>query len=44
MIVMAKTLKQHGLTHCYLSMNGADNDDWYEQIDEMRCATKKVKV
>ena len=34
-----KKLKQHGLRHCYLSMNGADNDDYYEQIDEMRCAT-----
>ena len=39
-----KTLKQHGLTHCYISMNGADNDDWYEKIDELRCATKKVKA
>ena len=39
-----KKLKQHGLRHCYLSMNGADNDDYYEQIDEMRCATKKVKA
>jgi len=35
-------LKHSGLTHCYLSMNGADNDDYYEQIDELRCATKKV--
>ena len=39
-----KKLKQHGLRHCYLSMNGADNDDYYEQIDEMRCATKKVQA
>ena len=39
-----KRLKQHGLRHCYLSMNGADNDDYYEQIDEMRCATKKVQA
>ena len=39
-----KMLKQHGLTHCYLSMNGADNDDWYEKIDEMRCATKKIQA
>ena len=23
-------------------MNGVDVDDWYEQIDELRCATKKV--
>ena len=35
-------LKHSGLSHCYLSMNGADNDDYYEQIDELRCATKKV--
>ena len=35
-------LKHSGLTHCYLSMNGADNDDYYEQIDELRCANKKV--
>ena len=39
-----KKLKQHGLRHCYLSMNGADNDDWYEAIDELRCATKKVQA
>ena len=35
-------LKHSGLRHCYVSMNGADNDDYYEQIDELRCATKKV--
>jgi len=23
-------------------MNGVDNDDWYEKIDEMRCSTKKM--
>jgi molybdenum cofactor biosynthesis enzyme MoaA len=39
-----KHLKSAGLRHCYLSMNGADNDDWYEQIDELRCATKKVNA
>lgn len=27
-----------------ISMNGVDNDDWYEQIDELRCADKKVKA
>lgn len=37
-----KTLKSAGLRHCYLSLNGADNDDWYEDIDELRCADKKV--
>lgn len=37
-------LKHSRLTHCYLSMNGADNDDYYEQIDELRCAKKKVSA
>ena len=37
-------LKKAGLTHVYLSLNGADNDDWYETIDEMPCAVKKVKA
>lgn len=37
-----KTLKAHRLSHVYLSLNGVDNDDWYEQIDEMRCARKKI--
>ena len=32
------------MTHVYLSLNGADNDDWYETIDEMPCAVKKVKA
>ena len=39
-----KTLKSAGLSHCYLSMNGADNDDWYAEIDELRCATKKIQA
>jgi len=39
-----KKLKSAGLRHCYISLNGADNDDWYEQIDELRCATKKIKA
>jgi hypothetical protein len=25
-------------------MNGADNDDWYEAIDNLRCANKKMKA
>ena len=33
-----------GLTHICMSMNGADNNDWYEQIDDLRCAEKKVKA
>jgi uncharacterized radical SAM superfamily Fe-S cluster-containing enzyme len=37
-----KTLKEHRLSHVYLSLNGVDNNDWYEQIDEMRCAKKKI--
>jgi len=39
-----RDLKQAGLTHVYLSLNGVDNDDWYEQIDELRCANKKIKA
>lgn len=31
-----------GLRHIYLSLNGVNNDDWYVEIDEMRCATKKI--
>lgn len=37
-------LKDAGLKYVYVSVNGADNDDWYEQIDEMRCADKKIKA
>lgn len=37
-----QTLKDAKLTHVYLSMNGVDNDDWYEHIDELRCAKQKV--
>jgi len=39
-----KILKSSKLTHVYLSLNGVDNDDWYEQIDELRCADKKIKA
>lgn len=39
-----QTLKDAGLKHLYLSLNGVDNDDWYEQIDEMRCSTKKLQA
>lgn len=38
------SLIKAGLKHVGISMNGVDNDDWYEQIDEMRCATKKIKA
>lgn len=40
----AKKLKAHGCNHVYISLNGVDNDDWYEQIDEMRCADRKLKA
>tara|TARA_Y100000114_G_C11719072_1_gene307520 strand:+ start:26 stop:907 length:882 start_codon:yes stop_codon:yes gene_type:complete len=39
-----KRLKDAGLRHVYISMNGVDNDDWYELIDELRCAKKKVSA
>ena len=39
-----RELKEHGLRHVYISMNGVDNDDWYEEIDELRCAQKKVNA
>lgn len=35
-------LHTSGLRHIYLSLNGVNNDDWYAEIDEMRCATKKI--
>lgn len=38
------SLFQAGLRSVTLSLNGVDNDDWYEQIDEMRCASKKMKA
>ena len=37
-------LKDAGLRHIYISMNGVDNDDWYETIDELRCAEKRHKL
>ena len=37
-------LRNAGLRHVYVSMNGADNDDWYEAIDNMRCAAKKLRA
>ena len=39
-----QTLKNAGLRNVYLSMNGVDNDDWYEEIDEVRCAEKKIQA
>ena len=37
-----KELKDAGLRHVYISLNGADNDNWYERIDNLRCASKKM--
>ena len=37
-----RILKESKLSHVYLSLNGVDNDDWYEHIDELRCARQKV--
>ena len=39
-----RTLREAGLRHVVVSMNGADNDDWYEAIDNMRCAAKKLQA
>ena len=40
----AEKLSKTSLRAVYISLNGVDNDDWYEEIDELRCATKKVKA
>ena len=37
-------LRDAGLRHVYISFNGADNDDWYEAIDNLRCAVKKMQA
>ena len=39
-----RTLRDAGLRHVMVSLNGADNDDWYEAIDNMRCAAKKLRA
>lgn len=39
-----RTLRDAGLRHVYISLNGADNDDWYEAIDNMRCAARKLRA
>ena len=39
-----RTLREAGLRHVVVSLNGADNDDWYEAIDGMRCAAKKLRA
>jgi len=37
-------LKDAGLVHCYISMNGVDVDEWYKVIDGMACAKRKVQA
>ena len=37
-----RKLRDAGLRHVYISMNGADEEDWYERLDNLRCAEKKV--
>ncbi len=37
-------LRKAGLRHVYISLNGADNDDWYARIDNLRCARRKVRA
>lgn len=39
-----RTLREAGLRHVCISFNGADNDDWYAAIDNMRCARKKMRA
>ena len=39
-----RTLRDAGLRHVCISFNGADNDDWYAAIDNMRCAGKKMQA
>jgi len=40
----AKRLSKTTLRAVYISLNGVDNDDWYEEIDELRCAKKKIQA
>jgi molybdenum cofactor biosynthesis enzyme MoaA len=39
-----KALKHAGLRHVYISLNGGINEDWYERIDDLRCADKKLQA
>jgi molybdenum cofactor biosynthesis enzyme MoaA len=39
-----KQLKLAGLRYAYLSMNGFDNDDVYQTLDNMKCAKLKIKA
>lgn len=40
----AHGLKKAGLHTIYLSMNGGLNDNYYDEIDGLRCAEKKMKA
>lgn len=40
----AEELRAAGLHSIYISMNGADDDDVYEVMDNLRCAHKKVEA
>jgi molybdenum cofactor biosynthesis enzyme MoaA len=40
----AESLRNAGLKYLYISMNGLDNDEWYQQIDGLACAKNKVKA
>ena len=40
----AETLRAAGLKYLYISMNGLDNDEWYEKIDGLACAKNKIKA
>lgn len=35
-------IKNTGLKYLYLSINGVDNDHWYQDIDSMKCAKNKI--
>ena len=39
-----KALWDAGLRSPTISLNGADDDDVYEVMDELRCAERKMKV
>ena len=36
-----QTLRDAGLRHVYISLNGVDRDDWYARIDKLPCARRK---
>ena len=40
----AQRLAEAGLRHVHISLNGVDDDGWYEKIDGLRCAQKKLQA